>query len=39
VGSEKCIHSSVGETEGKRPFERPRRTWEDNIKIVIGEIE
>jgi hypothetical protein len=29
----------VGRLEGKRPLERPRRRWEDNIKIdlrVIG---
>jgi hypothetical protein len=25
----------VGETEGKRPFRRPRRRWENNIKIRI----
>jgi hypothetical protein len=23
----------VGRTEGKRPLGRPRRRWEDNIKI------
>jgi len=23
----------VGKPEGKRPFARPRRRWEDNIKI------
>jgi hypothetical protein len=29
----------VGKLEGKRPLERPRHMWEDNIKIdlrVIG---
>jgi hypothetical protein len=29
----------VGRPEGKRPLERPRRRWEDNIKMdlrVIG---
>jgi hypothetical protein len=25
----------VGMPEGKRPLERPRRRWEDWIKIVI----
>jgi hypothetical protein len=25
----------VGKPEGKRPLERPRRRWEDNIKIDI----
>jgi hypothetical protein len=25
----------VGKPEGKRPLERPRRRWVDNIKIAI----
>ena len=25
----------VGKTEGKRPFGRPRRRWEDNIKMDL----
>jgi hypothetical protein len=29
----------VGKPEGKRPLGRPRRRWEDNIKIGISEIE
>jgi hypothetical protein len=28
----------VGKPEGKRPFERPRRRWEDGIKMNIREI-
>jgi hypothetical protein len=28
----------VGKPEGKRPLERPRRRWEDNIEIDIREI-
>jgi len=28
----------VGKPEGKRPFGRPRRTWEDNIKMGIREV-
>jgi hypothetical protein len=28
----------VGKPEGKRPLERPRRRWEDNIKIDLREI-
>jgi hypothetical protein len=28
----------VGKPEGKRPFERQRRRWEDGIKIDLGEI-
>jgi hypothetical protein len=29
----------VGRSEGKRPLGRPRRRWEDNIKIDVREIE
>jgi hypothetical protein len=28
----------VGKSEWKRQFERPRRTWEDNIKLFLREI-
>jgi hypothetical protein len=28
----------VGRPEGKRPLGRPRRRWEDNIKLEIREI-
>jgi len=28
----------VGNPERKRPLGRPRRTWEDNIKIDIQEV-
>jgi hypothetical protein len=28
----------VGNPEGKRPLGRPRRNWEDNIKIDLREI-
>jgi hypothetical protein len=28
----------VGKPEGKRPLERPRRRWGDNIKIDLREI-
>jgi hypothetical protein len=27
----------VGKPEGKRPLDRPRRRWEDGIKMVIRE--
>jgi hypothetical protein len=27
----------VGKLEGKRPLERPRHRWKDNIKMVIKE--
>ena len=28
----------VGKPEGKRPLERPRRRWEDNIKMYLREV-
>jgi len=28
----------VGKPEGKRPLERPRRMWEDNIKMGVQEV-
>jgi hypothetical protein len=29
----------VGKPEGKRPLERPRRRWVNNIKMGLREIE
>ena len=29
----------IGKPEGKRLFGRPRRRWEDNIKIDLQEVE
>ena len=38
-GVERFIQSSSGETWGeKRPLGRPRRRWEDNIKIGLREV-
>jgi hypothetical protein len=28
----------MGKPEGKRPFEKPRRRWVDNIKLGLREI-
>jgi hypothetical protein len=28
----------VGRPEGRRPFGRPRRRWEDSIKMYIQEV-
>ena len=28
----------MGKPEGKRPLERPRRRWEDNIKMDLMEV-
>jgi hypothetical protein len=39
MGERKGLYSvSVGKPEGKRPIWRPRRRWEDNIKIDLQEI-
>jgi hypothetical protein len=37
---EKCnaYRILVGKPEGKRPRGRPRRSWEDNIKMDLREI-
>ena len=37
-GGERCAQGSGGEPEGKRPLERPRRRWEDNIKMDLREV-
>ena len=29
----------VGKPEGKRPLGRPRRRWDDNIKMGLQEVE
>jgi hypothetical protein len=29
----------VGKPEGKRPLGRPRRRWEDNIKMDLQEVK
>jgi hypothetical protein len=35
---ETCTGGVLGKTEGKRPLERPRRRWEDGIKMNLREI-
>ena len=38
-GEERVVHRVlVGKTEGKRPLGKPRRRWEDNIKIDLQEV-
>jgi hypothetical protein len=35
----KCVYMIfVGKPEGKKPLGRPRRRWEDNIKIHLQEV-
>jgi hypothetical protein len=29
----------VGKPEGQRPFGRPRRRWEDNIKMDLQKVD
>jgi hypothetical protein len=39
MGEERGVHRVlVGKPEGKRPFGRPRRRWEDNIKMDVEEV-
>ena len=40
VGEGRSVHRVlVGKPEGKRPLGRPRRRWEDNIKMDLQEVE
>jgi hypothetical protein len=39
MGEERGAHRVVvGKPEGKRPLGRPRRRWEDNIKMNVQEV-
>jgi hypothetical protein len=39
MGEERGVYRVlVGKREGKRPLGRPRRRWEDNIKMVLQEV-
>ena len=39
MGQRRCVHRVlVGKPEGKRPLGRPRRRWEDNIKMDLREV-
>jgi hypothetical protein len=37
-GNRSACRILVGKPEGKRPLGRPRRRWEDNIKMDLREI-
>ena len=40
IGEESGVHRVlVGKPEGKRPLGRPRRRWEDNIKMGGGVVD
>ena len=39
MGEGRCVDRVlVGKPEGKRPLGRPRRRWEDNIKMDLQEV-
>ena len=39
MGEDRDVHRVlVGKPEGKRPLGRPRRRWEDNIKMDLQEV-
>jgi hypothetical protein len=39
MGEERGVHRVLlGKPEGKRPLDRPRRRWEDNIKMDVQEV-
>ena len=39
MGEERRVHRVlVGKPEGKRPLGRPKRRWEDNIKMDLQEV-
>jgi hypothetical protein len=39
MGEKRDVHRVlVGKPEGKRPLGRPRRKWEDNIKLDLQEV-
>ena len=39
MGEGRGVHRVlVGKPEGKRPLGRPRRRWEDNIKMDLWEV-
>jgi hypothetical protein len=39
MGKKSAYRILVGNPEGKRPLGRPRRRWEDNIRMNLREIE
>ena len=39
MGERRVVHRVlIGKPEGKRPLGRPRRRWEDNIKMDLREV-
>jgi len=39
MGERRCVHRVlVGKHEAKGPLVRPRRIWEDNIKMALRDV-
>jgi hypothetical protein len=39
MGEGRAVHRVLVENlEGKRPMRRPRRRWEDNIRMALQEV-
>jgi hypothetical protein len=38
MGNDNCIQNCDRKPEGKRPDGRPRRRWEDNIKMNLRKV-
>jgi hypothetical protein len=40
MGQKGCLYKDlVGKPDGKRPLGKPRRCWEDNIKMDLQKME
>jgi hypothetical protein len=40
MGEERKVYKVlVGKPEGRRPLRRPRRRWEDGVRMVLREID
>jgi hypothetical protein len=37
-GRERCVQGCGVKTEGKRPLGRPRRRWEDGVRMDLQEV-
>jgi hypothetical protein len=39
MGEERKVYKAlIGKSEGKRPLGKPRRRWEDGVRMDLGEI-
>jgi len=37
-GEETCVQDFMGKREGKRPYGKHRRRWEDNTKMYLENV-